>query len=446
MGKKRLVVVLGMHRSGTSIITRGLNVLGVSLGDNLMPPYKGDNEKGFWEDLDFNNLNIEMLKAIGSDWHHLALLERVDVEFLRKNGYFARALDLINEKMSVNPIFGLKDPRIAKMMPFWKEVFARCHCDVSYILTIRHPMSVVRSLTKRNAYDVEKSYILWLEHVIASLDETAGSDRVLVDYDQLMQSPEHELTRIAEYLDYPIDTAELAIYQSEFLEDELRHSFFELGDLSSEYACHPLVKEVYALLVDVTKNIASLDDIQPFVEKWKIELERQQSLLMLTDKIVIRHTAAIERIENFNHVITENDSQVKQLNLQNEQLNLQNEQLNLQNEELNHQVEHLNLGAEQLSLQNEQLNHQVEQLNLGAEQLGLQNEQLNHQVEQLALRAEQLDQKLLKRDEQLVDFGHVVSQRDSLRLMVDEISTSTSWRITAPLRWFRRSLVSLRNL
>ena len=59
---KRLIVVLGMHRSGTSAITRGLQVMGVGLGDRMMPAMP-DNVKGFWEDVDLNALNMEMLSA-----------------------------------------------------------------------------------------------------------------------------------------------------------------------------------------------------------------------------------------------------------------------------------------------------------------------------------------------------------------------------------------------
>jgi hypothetical protein len=63
----RLIVVLGMHRIGTSVITRGLQVLGVELGNRLMPPFEGNNAKGFWEDVDINDLNIEMLRFLKRD-------------------------------------------------------------------------------------------------------------------------------------------------------------------------------------------------------------------------------------------------------------------------------------------------------------------------------------------------------------------------------------------
>ena len=58
-------MVLGMHRSGTSAITKGLEVLGVNLGDNLLPP-KDDNPKGFFEDRDLVNLNERVLEKIGT--------------------------------------------------------------------------------------------------------------------------------------------------------------------------------------------------------------------------------------------------------------------------------------------------------------------------------------------------------------------------------------------
>jgi hypothetical protein len=63
---KRLVVVLGMHRSGTSAITRALEVLGVNVGTNLLPPVDGDNAKGFFEDVEINSLNVEILRALGA--------------------------------------------------------------------------------------------------------------------------------------------------------------------------------------------------------------------------------------------------------------------------------------------------------------------------------------------------------------------------------------------
>ncbi len=120
---KRLVIVLGMHRSGTSAITRGLMALGIELGDNLMPPLEENNEKGFWEDVDISNLDDEILHYLGYDWHtltsiHQKELERDDLDLFR-----LRAVELLRAKIKDTPIFGLKDPRIARLLPFWKDSF-----------------------------------------------------------------------------------------------------------------------------------------------------------------------------------------------------------------------------------------------------------------------------------------------------------------------------------
>src|ERR1700682_5117712 len=91
---QRIVVVLGMHRSGTSAITRGLRLLGVELGNCLLPPDKDINDTGYWEDIDLNRLNIEMLHSLSTDWHHLAPLGHDFVERLREQGFLLRAVDL----------------------------------------------------------------------------------------------------------------------------------------------------------------------------------------------------------------------------------------------------------------------------------------------------------------------------------------------------------------
>ena len=78
---KSIIVVLGMHRSGTSAITRGLMVLGVELGDHLMPPAPNDNDKGFFEDIDVNAINVELYRSLENhpNWHTLAPVPRSEL-------------------------------------------------------------------------------------------------------------------------------------------------------------------------------------------------------------------------------------------------------------------------------------------------------------------------------------------------------------------------------
>jgi hypothetical protein len=284
---KSLIVVLGMHRSGTSVIARGLQVLGVDLGHRLMPPFEGNNSKGFWEDIDINTLNIEMLHSLKSDWHFLTPMQSVDVDALCRDGYLQRAIEMLQEKTSGTKVFGFKDPRVAKLLPFWKQVFAQGQWKPSYILVIRHPLSVCHSLAKRDGLAFEKSYLLWLEHVLGSLIATEGENRVLVDYDYFMQMPEAELKRISRELHLSIDMAELQKFQLDFLDHTLQHTIYQLNDLLLDSKSLPLVQEVYSALLDSARGNLALEDptLRNKIVQWHREFSRMRSALVLADAL-----------------------------------------------------------------------------------------------------------------------------------------------------------------
>ena len=307
--RPKLIVVLGMHRSGTSVITRALQVLGVDLGDKLLPPLEGVNVKGFWEDVELNSLNIEMLNAVHSDWHFLTPIQETDVTELHRQGYLSRAVEMLKVKTDNISAFGFKDPRTAKLLLFWKDVFAQSQMDVSYVISMRNPLSVCKSLAKRDGFDFEKSYLLWLDHVINSLIETDGKSRVLVDYDRLIQSPNKELERIAGKLQLEIDLDELEKFKEEFIDIDLRHTVHQFDDLMADDSAPPLVKEVYSDVLNITLNANALNNAIPVqkITQWKNELYRQKSALMLADKLTLKMH---QNLTEFSLRLTERDQQI----------------------------------------------------------------------------------------------------------------------------------------
>ncbi len=301
---KRIIVVLGMHRSGTSAITRGLNVLGVDLGERLMPSAEGVNAKGFFEDLDVYALNVEILQAIGSDWDCLAPIEPRDVETLHRQGYFLRAVDLLRQKTNNIPIFGFKDPRVTKLLPFWQSVFIHCGFDTGYVLAIRNPLSVALSLAKRNGFSHEKSYMLWLGHTLTVIAHTQAYPRVLVDYDLLLEAPQTTIALIANQLDLAINTQSSQTYQTEFLEQELRHNFYTVNDLRHDEACPPLALEIYTHLLDAARDGTEIKkpEFHTRTTAWINEYDRLKSSLRLADQLA-------EQIFHLNQSIARRDGE-----------------------------------------------------------------------------------------------------------------------------------------
>jgi hypothetical protein len=245
-----LIVVLGMHRSGTSAITRSLQVLGVGLGGNLMPGHESGNIKGYWEDLDINALNIDMQQAIGLDWHFLTPMQDEDLQILLDKGFLLRAMTLLRSKTADCRLFGIKDPRFARLLPFWKLVFAELQWPVQYVFAVRNPLSVVQSLAKRDGLLPQKSYLLWLAHVLDILACTNMQSLVIVDYDRLMANADAELQRMADALGLAVNPLLLEEYQQEFLDNTLRHTQFSAEDLTLDLDCPEPVAEIYAFLQD----------------------------------------------------------------------------------------------------------------------------------------------------------------------------------------------------
>ena len=266
---QNLIVVLGMHRSGTSTITRSLPTMGVNLGDHLMPALPGNNDKGFWEDVDVNALNVDALKFLNSDWHFLSALSTADLEKLDGAGFVARASDLIGKKLDSFLNFGLKDPRITKLLPFWKVVFQNIGCKVSYVIAVRNPLSVAASLKRRDEIPTEKSLYLWLEHTLISLNQARSARCVVVDYDRLMSLPKNELCRVSEHLGLSLNETLVNEYIDEFLDEALRHSHVSNLIATEGDDFKSLVNRTYRLALRVASDELAVGDAE-----FSVEVER----------------------------------------------------------------------------------------------------------------------------------------------------------------------------
>lgn len=243
---KKIVVVLGMHRSGTSTVMNALACLGVSLGDDLIPPGK-DNPKGFFEDKSVNELNIEMLEAIGQHWFSLSLVTDAHVKQLVSLGYVEKATELLTEKLAGVEVFGFKDPRVSKLLKFWKIVFAKMNCDVSYVFCLRHPLSVAESLYKRNKTPIKKGCLLWLSYNLSIANDLQGVSFSAVDYDVLMENPEAYIYSLAAQLNLAVNPEKAKQFSCEFIDNSLRHSKYSEAELLDNPDCSALVAQAYSL-------------------------------------------------------------------------------------------------------------------------------------------------------------------------------------------------------
>jgi len=228
------ICVLGAHRSGTSAVTRALNLLGVYLGEpeNLMPP-QPENPKGFWEHLDIYHLQERILAACDRTWDSPAPLP----EGWQRAAVMAPLADelaaLVRERFASRPLWLWKDPRTCLLLPLWRKVLAELSIELRVLFVVRNPLDVARSLHRRNGYPVDKGFGIWLHYNLAAMHDLAGLEVVWLSYDRFLDDWETELRRCATglHIPWPGDVASLRREMQIFVRPDLRHSLSSTADL-----------------------------------------------------------------------------------------------------------------------------------------------------------------------------------------------------------------------
>lgn len=262
--KARLIVVLGMHRSGTSAVTKSLELMGVGLGDNLLPA-NFSNTKGFWEDRECLAINDKLLSHLDVAWDRLGLAWDEIREDPRVDEWMATAIEIVSRKLDENNgIWGFKDPRTCRLLVFWHRVFLAVKCEVCVVMAVRNPASVAASLAARDGIQAQKAYYLWLQHVLPPLGFLKEARRVVVDYDEFLSNPYSQMIRISTRLGLPLPDRQNSMvneFENKFLENGLRHTCFTENDLALDGRASPLVGAAYNLLRRLATDHESLDSL-----------------------------------------------------------------------------------------------------------------------------------------------------------------------------------------
>lgn len=244
---KRLVITLGMHRSGTSLLSAALEGIGVEYGGELIGPAP-DNPKGFWEDCAVVALSERMYQRLGVTSSTLG----VDCTRMDASARWRFQLQIarwLRTRLRGEGLLGLKDPRLPRLMDIWSPVLDRLEVDYWLLIPLRNPLSVAASLTARDGFSTGKGLLLWYEHMVRALQFSAGRRFVVVDYDRFLEQPETGLGRVATWLGVQPDPRVLDRFRSEVFDPKLRHAAFDLEALERHPDSFPDLIRLYRALV-----------------------------------------------------------------------------------------------------------------------------------------------------------------------------------------------------
>ena len=176
------IVVLGMHRSGTSAVSRLINMMGANAGraEKIGKP-AADNSKGFWEHSEVRDLNDQILACVRSSWDDISHADLGEIERSQRSELTRLVGDFVFEMDTVRP-WVIKDPRLSITLPLWQEVL---ECPL-YVIPYRHPEAVAASLYVRNRIPEPVGMALWEEYLHRAIKSTEHGPRLFVSYEQLV--------------------------------------------------------------------------------------------------------------------------------------------------------------------------------------------------------------------------------------------------------------------
>jgi O-antigen biosynthesis protein len=237
-----------MHRSGTSLVSRLLNLLGVHLGpDHAVSKRGGDNPKGYWEHQSLVALNDEMLARFGGRWDEPPELPPSWTRDPRVEDLREAARHLLARDFAAEPLWGWKDPRTCLTLPFWQDLIG----PMRYVVCVRNPAAVAASLARRNGMSFDRAERLWLLHVQASLAHTSGQPRMFVSYEDLVDDWRPALRRLAAFIGDPDPADDPRVHDavSEFVEREMCHHRLSMEDVVGDARITFPTKAAYLDLV-----------------------------------------------------------------------------------------------------------------------------------------------------------------------------------------------------
>ena len=228
---RQAILVLGMHRSD-SALAGTLGLLGARLPARQMPPH-ADNPKGYFESEKITAIHERMLAGAGSSWF---ALDQIPVEWFHSTqaaSFVDEIVAAVYDDYDDAAVFVIKDPRMCRLVPIWREVLDRIGAQPSYVIALRSPVDVAHSLKRRDYLPLNYGCVLWLWHMLKAELETRGAPRVFENYDDLLGNS----ARSAAHIVAQLGINELAVNENytgkikSFIDVLLRHHHFGVKKL-----------------------------------------------------------------------------------------------------------------------------------------------------------------------------------------------------------------------
>lgn len=282
------VVILGMHRGGTSALAGALHRLGLPVGptQELMGATAA-NVQGHWELAALSQLDEELLVHLGGRWSGPPNAG-AEVQRRLAGGSWGERADALLDRLLPGGSWVWKDPRACLLLPFWRSVLDRRGVTPVVVAVVRHPSEVAASLGRRDALPSWYSVGLWERYLRRAAGDSDGLATWVVTYDELVERPAPVLAATAAYLaDHGERLDPRAVDEAaSFLDPGSRHHHGGVHDPELPAAQRRLVELLLARTGEQTGRWgADLGEETPGLQAWFDEHHRLLGFRDLSEQL-----------------------------------------------------------------------------------------------------------------------------------------------------------------
>jgi len=404
-----IIGVLGMHRSGTSLLTSMLAMCGIYPGPDdklVQPEVKTDNPYGYWEYMPFVHINNELLTLIGGSWRTPPPIFKQWTSVYDLDDIESRVWAHLEADYAHKDLVVWKDPRTCLTIEFWKNVFP----DMKPIVIVRNPLEVAFSMAAGTAHtrDLPVTYALslWNTYHDALFLTIDPQEALFIHYDNLIQQPEHEINRIIQYLDISPELEQIEKAIAKVHLKQRSHSLL-LNDLPEDIAAKYLTYCQYAAYEPPQRNDNDIPhDLIIAGDR------RFQNLLTRYQKQISQLDAYVEQLAQ-----READLQKRQIQIdaQREALAQADTQIQAQQNEIEQSQQHIQEQIKALAQADAQIKAQQTELQQARQQIEIQREALAQAEAQIQAQQNEIKQSqhLIERQNKGLDeYNTVLMHRD----------------------------------
>jgi hypothetical protein len=192
------MVVMGMHRSGTSAVTGALGRLGLVVPAEVDWLDPDESNPDHFESRSMMLFDEMLLRMYGGSWDSPPHLPAGWSDSREVRALDGEARAAIARAFPGGGPAAFKDPRACLCLPLWQRVAS---VPMAAVFVWRSPLAVARSLEKRNGFDLLLGVALWERYNAAALEVMAGMDVFVTSFEGMLADPATRCSEIAEWLD-----------------------------------------------------------------------------------------------------------------------------------------------------------------------------------------------------------------------------------------------------